>query len=130
MGKSGIQAVLIAPHDRERGKSTQNNEDDYAHQYRKVDLDVLIPTNPEKIIKPNSDSIVKRRESLNKPPTKSGSKNEYVPSAFTPQTTSKEESLSAQYPPSRSLSNSTGNSRGKYIFGKYLKLDKEALSHI
>lgn len=81
-------------------------------------------------MKLNSDNIVKRRDSLGKPPLKSAQKNDYVPSAFTPQSSSKDETLSSNHPPSRSPSNSTNNSRGKYIFGKYLKLDKEALSHI
>ena len=90
-----------------------------------MDLDVLIPSNPERqSAKLNSDNIIKRRESLSKQPLRSPQKNEYVPSSYTPQTTSKDETLASHHPPSRSLSNSSGSSNGKYTFGKYLKLDK------
>lgn len=116
VGKLGVQAALIGGKD---------NEHDNPDQFRKVDLDVLIPSNPEKhSMKLHTDNIVKRRESLGKPPLKSPQQKDYVPSAYTPQTTSKDDTLSSNHPPSRSLSNSTNNSRGKYIFGKYLKLDK------
>lgn len=66
---------------------------------------------------------------MSKPPIKSPKKQDYVPSAYTPQTSSKDETL-ASHPPSRSNSNSSSGSQGKYMFGKYLKLDKEALSHM
>lgn len=55
-----------------------------------MDLDALIPSNPERHgAKINNDNVAKRRDSLGKPPLKSQNKQDYVPSAFTPQTSTK-----------------------------------------
>lgn len=55
-----------------------------------MDLDALIPSNPERHrAQINNDNVAKRRDSLGKPPLKSQSKQDYVPSAFTPQGLSK-----------------------------------------
>ena len=56
-------------------------------------------------------------------------KSEYIPSPYTYGSLAYKSKEKEPRMPSRAVSQSTGSSRGKYEFGKYLKMDKDALSH-
>ena len=117
------------PLQRKKLASLDHNSHQQEYQMPKVDLDQLIPSNPEGQYPSNHSA--KRSINTTKITQK---KIEYVPSVYDPNKTPgaislKQASIGLNMPPSRSISDRSQNLHRR-VFGKYLKLDEQAMRHL
>ena len=72
VSRNGLQGVLFGEHN----KPAKTEKEDNDH-IRQVDLDKLIPSNPQRL---TQQEHLRKREFVTRPPLKAQTKYEYIPS--------------------------------------------------